>query len=77
MRVVLEHTVGAWAGMRQILGTLDQVRAALQLSEMPAYIADINFGDRTGGAALVGPKKSYILYREVPPVTLPSPPSPE
>ena len=69
MRVVLEHTVGAWAGMRQILGTLDQVKEAMQVSELPAYIANIQFGDRVNGAALVGPRRSYILYREINPPT--------
>jgi len=67
MRVVLEHSVGPWSGMRQILGTVEQVKAAMQVGEMPPYIANIQFGDRTNGAQLVGARRSYILYREIVP----------
>lgn len=73
MRVVLEHSQGAWAGMRQILGTVDQVLAAMQVAEMPPYIAGLDFGDRTAGAALVVVKKSYLLYREQVPPAIPQP----
>jgi hypothetical protein len=67
MRVVLEHSVGPWAGMRQILGTVDQVRAAMGVNEMPPYIGNIQFGDHVAGAQLVGARRSYILYREIVP----------
>lgn len=65
MRVVLEHTQGARAGMCQILGTLDQVKVDLGVGELPSYIPDINFGDRVNGASLVAAKRSYVLYREL------------
>jgi hypothetical protein len=56
--------------MRQILGTLDQVKAAMQVGELPHYIANISFGDRTNGAALVAARRSYILYKEVLPPSI-------
>lgn len=65
MRVVLEHTKGTWAGLHQILGTVDQVKAGMGVGELPAYIPDINFGDRINGASLVACKRSYVLYREL------------
>ena len=65
VRIVLEHTRGTWSGMRQILGTVDQVKASLQVDELPSYIANLNFGDRVNGASLVAVKRSYILYREL------------
>ncbi len=66
MRVVLEHTKhGPWAGICQILGTVDQVRKDMGVGELPAYIPDINFGDRVNGASLVACKRSYVLYREL------------
>lgn len=65
MRVVLEHTQGSWAGILQILGTVEQVKESMQVAELPSYIADINFGDRTNGASLVTMKRSYVLYREI------------
>lgn len=70
MRVVLEHSIGPWAGVSQILGTLDQIKLAMQVNELPSYIADVDFGDRKNSAVLVGPRRSYILYREIPPPTL-------
>ena len=65
MRVVLEHTQGIWSGIHQILGTTDQVKQNMGVGELPAYIPDIQFGDRVNGASLVSCKRSYVLYREL------------
>ena len=65
MRVVLEHVKGPWAGICQILGTVKQVKTDMGVVELPAYIPDINFGDRISGASLVAAKRSYVLYREL------------
>ena len=65
MRVVLEHTQGLWSGIHQILGTVEQVKTGMGVGELPAYIPDIQFGDRVNGASLVACKRSYVLYREV------------
>ena len=65
MRVVIEHTQGTRAGLHQILGTVDQVKADMQVAELPGFIADISFGDRINSASLVGINRSYVLYREL------------
>jgi hypothetical protein len=65
MRVVLEHTQGARAGLLTILGTTEAIKAGMAVSELPSFIDGINFGDHTNGASLVAVKRSYVLYREL------------
>lgn len=65
-RVVLEHTNGPYAGLRQILGTTDDYADAGE--KIPSYVQEVVFspGKRTGDASLIRSLRRHILYREVP-----------
>lgn len=59
-RVVLEHVKGRFKGIRQILGTTDQ----LDVEVMPQYIPKIDFIDHKGSAELVTETPRLVHYRE-------------
>ena len=64
-RVVLEHTNGPYAGLRQIVGTLEDYAA--QGITPPTYEEGIVItpGQRRGDASLIRCTPSFYLYREV------------
>jgi hypothetical protein len=60
-RVVLEHTIGPLAGLRQIVGLLGD-------TDTPASsVSNVRIGDHVGTATLVHVKPRYVLYQEAPP----------
>jgi hypothetical protein len=64
-RLVLEHRVGALAGLSQILGTDDQLSEKLQTTKLPSLLDPVNFGDHMGMCGLAKVTPRYILYREI------------
>ncbi len=67
-RIILEYTSGAYRGLRQIVGTEDQLRTRLtpEVTELPSFIEGANFIEgRTGSCSLIRVKPRYILYREL------------
>lgn len=64
-RVVLEHTNGPYAGLRQIVGTLEDYAAAGITPPSYEESIVISPGKRTGSASLIRCYPSYYLYREV------------
>lgn len=64
-RVVLVYTTGRYAGLHQILGTVDQLQATLQVSDLPAFVEPVQFLDHSGACSLVTVTPRYALYREI------------
>lgn len=66
-RVVLEHRIGALAGMCQILGTDVQLAEKLQSTTLPGVLDPVDFGDHQGACGLAKVTPRYILYLEITP----------
>lgn len=64
-RIVLVHTTGVHAGLSQILGTVEHLRARLHVAELPEYLDPVQFLDHVGACSLVKAHPRYVLYREV------------
>ena len=64
-RVVLVYTTGAYAGLWQILGTTDDLKANMRLSELPPFVEQVHYLDHVGACSLVTVKPRYVLYREL------------
>lgn len=64
-RIVLITTSGAYRGLYQILGTEDQLRDKMQVTNMPEFVSPVDFLDHQGACSLVAVKPRYILYREI------------
>lgn len=58
-RIILEHTKLPLAGLRQILGWIENSDVP------PIYICDVDFVDHRGSCKLVRTKDRYHLYKEV------------
>lgn len=66
MKRVVQHILtGAHAGLRQILGTTDELATELQPSPLlPAYIDGVDLMDHRGTVVLVAVTDRYVMYRE-------------
>jgi hypothetical protein len=62
-RIVFEYTTGHLTGLRQIVGTTEELPA------LPPLVSDVVFREHKTLMSLVAVKRTYILYREpiVPP----------
>ena len=67
-RVVQHVTAGAYAGLRQILGTTDEMRTPTRPEPvLPAFLDNVDLIDHRGSVTLVSLQERYVLYRETPP----------
>lgn len=64
-RVVLIYTTGSRAGLRQILGCVDQLRAEFNVQHLPPKIDGVNFGDHAASCMLTATKRRYVVYTEI------------
>ena len=64
-RIVLVHTAGAYKGLWMIVGTDDQLREQMAVTDLPEFVSPVRFLDHEGGCSLVSVRKHYILYREL------------
>jgi hypothetical protein len=64
-RVVLEYTTGVYAGLKQIVGTVSQLREQMSVAELPAFVPEVQFLDHKGAVNLVRSRRHYVHYREV------------
>lgn len=61
-RIVLEHTTGRYAGLRQILGT--DVELVKQHGGLPGEVEDVDFLDHSGSCVLLKSRRHYHHYVE-------------
>lgn len=66
-RIVLEHTQGICKGLFGIYGTTDQLKADLNVSELPDFLPDVDMRDHINAVCLVRVTPRYVLYREITP----------
>lgn len=65
MRVILLHRTGRYAGLHEIVGTVDQLYEKFNVSRLPARVEDVDFGTHAGAAEFGRLTPLYVLYREV------------
>jgi hypothetical protein len=61
-RIVLEHTTGRYAGLRQILGT--DVELKKTHGELPNEVEDVDFLDHSGSCVLLKSRHRFHHYIE-------------
>lgn len=59
-RVVLRHA----SGLRQIVGTTDDLKRNLQVEDLPSSLPAIDFGDHLSPCRIETPRRRYVVYRE-------------
>lgn len=64
-RIVLEYTLGIYKGLRQILGTDDQLKEKFNTADLPSFVGDVQLLTHKSGCSLIRVKPRYILYREL------------
>ncbi len=64
-RLVMAHTSGARAGLKEVFGTLAELSAHTGLTGTPFRFPDVDFGDHVADCELVRQGETYVLYREV------------
>lgn len=62
-RIVFEHRLGPWRGLRQILGTTDDLRGEPIPATSDPFTAVPD--GREAVAGLITAKQSYLVYREI------------
>jgi hypothetical protein len=64
-RVVVIHTSGPLAGLREIVGTLTELLAAYEIDKLPPFIDGVAVRSVSGPArvALVHVKNNRVVYR--------------
>lgn len=65
-RIVLHHATGLY----QILGLETDLKASLQLNDLPLRVEPVDFLDHQGACELVSVTPHYVLYREIVPGSL-------
>ena len=63
LRIVFEHTMGRYAGLRQIVGTTDEFEGATPPTTSEPFNAIPD--NRPAQAGLVSAHRGYLLYREI------------
>lgn len=63
-RIIVAHTAGPLAGVREIAGTASQLAAD---GTLPSYIANVGARGRDFDIRLTKVEKTYALYTEVTP----------
>lgn len=64
-RILLEYTTGAYKGLKQILGTDDELHEKMGRVTLPDFLPEVEFLDHTAAVNLVKVTPRYVLYREV------------
>jgi hypothetical protein len=69
-RLVVEHRRGPRTGLKEISGCLKELLARKQLVNAPAFLPNVDFGDRRADVELAQVQERYVLYREIVPTPI-------
>ncbi len=63
-RIVVIYRTGRWAGLRQILGTVSQLKAELKADSLPIQVEGADLHDHKGTIVRIRTTRGAVFYAE-------------